>query len=201
MAVETGLEGKPWYVAAAVAMALAGMIAGGVYWFKIKEMRLEYETKQGTLTGLQQKITEGRAAKARLPQFEEEVARLELELEKLLRILPPRRNTEDLLRRIRTLTEKGDFDLLRFQPQAFRVNDFYSEWPIKIELEGTYHNLALFFDRIGRFSRIINIDVLTISAIKSKRSPHHTIKAAFTAKTFLYNEPVEDDMAVAGGAR
>lgn len=201
MAIETGLEGKPWYISLAVALALAGMVAGGVYWFKVKDMRLEYERKQATLTGLQQKITEGRAAKARLPQFEEEVARLELELEKLLRILPPRRNTEDLLRRIRTLTEKGDFDLIRFQTQAFLVNDFYSEWPIKIELEGTYHNLALFFDRIGRFSRIINIDVLNINAINNPRAPHHTIKAAFTAKTFLYNEPVEDDPAGTGGAK
>ncbi len=201
MAVETGLEGKPWHISAAVALAIACLIAGGVYWFKIKDMRLAYERKQATLTSLQQKITEGRAAKARLPQFEEEVARLTLELDKLLLILPPRRNTEDLLRRVRTLTERGDFDLLRFQPQAIRVNDFYSEWPIKIELEGTYHNLAMFFDRIGRFSRIINIDVLNISAINSPRAPHHTIKAAFTAKTFLYNEPPEaDDPGTVGGS-
>ena len=48
------------------------------------------------LAELQAKITEGRAAKEKLPQFREEVRRLELELEKLLRILPARRNTPEL---------------------------------------------------------------------------------------------------------
>lgn len=28
---------------------------------------------------------------------------------------------------------------------------------ITVELEGTYHNLAIFFDRVGRFTRIVNI--------------------------------------------
>lgn len=192
MAIETGLEGKPIYVVGAIAAALAAVVVGGTYWAKIKDMKAELARKEQTLIGLQQKISEGRAAQARLPQFEEEVARLELELEKLLRILPPRRNTEDLLRRIRTLTERGDFDLIRFTPQAVRPLDFYSEWPIRIELEGTYHNLALFFDRIGRFSRIINIDSLKISATGRDSAQHHTIRASFLAKTFLYNEPAAE---------
>jgi len=147
--------------------------------------------KEGALTVLQQKINAGRAAKARKPQFEEEVARLEVELEKLLRVLPPRRNTEDLLVRIRRLTEQGDFDLLRFAPQTPQLVDFYSEWPIKIELEGTYHNLAQFFDKIGRFARIINIDSMNIRALSRSQDSNnfHTIKADFIAKTFLYNEP------------
>ena len=67
-----------------------------------------------------------------LPQFREEVGRLQLELDKLLRILPSRRNTEDLLRRIRRLTEQGDFDLLRFTPSGLSRRDFYSVWPIAI---------------------------------------------------------------------
>ncbi len=195
MAIETGLEGKPIYVSATVAAILAGVIVGGMYWFKLKDMKLEYEGKEQTLIGLQQKISEGRAAQARLPQFEEEVARLEVELDKLLRILPPRRNTEDLLRRIRTLAEKGDFDLNRFTPQPQIQHDFYSEWPIRIELAGSYHNLALFFDRIGRFSRIINVDGLRISASGERSAKHHTIRAGFTAKTFLYNEPAADAAA------
>ena len=37
-------------------------------------------------------------------------------LDKLLRILPVRRNTPDLMRRIRSLAEQGDFSLKRFNP-------------------------------------------------------------------------------------
>src|SRR6476620_4014735 len=92
----------------------------------------------------------GVAAEQRLPHFREEVHRLELELDKLLRILPARLNTEDLLRRLRALAEQGDLELVRITPGNLTDQDFYSEWPIQIALNGTYHNLALFFDRIGR---------------------------------------------------
>ena len=126
--------------------------------------------------------------KQKLPQFREEVRRLELELEKLLRILPARRNTPELLRRIRQLTEQGSFDLLRFTPGNFVDRDFYSEWPIAIHLNGSYHNLALFFDRVGRFSRIINIENLKIATL-ARSAKGHSISASFTAKTFIYREP------------
>lgn len=190
MAIETGLEGKPWYVAASVGLVLAGLIVAGVHWFRLRDMGDQLTAKEAALTGLQQKINEGRAAEARKPQFEEEVARLEVELRKLLKVLPSRRNTEELLVRIRRLTEQGDFELLRFGPQSPQPVDFYSEWPIKIELQGTYHNLAQFFDKIGRFARIINIDSMNINALSrgAEGSGYHTIKADFTAKTFLYNE-------------
>ncbi|RMH16588.1 MAG: hypothetical protein D6696_17775 [Acidobacteria bacterium] len=185
MAIETGLEGKPWYYAAAIAAVLAGGIYFATDFFLLKNMRTDLERKEQKLTSLQLKISEGRNAKARLPQFEEEIKRLRKELEKLEKILPPRRNTEDLLRRIRTLADQGDFNLLRFTPQAQQPQEFYTEWPIRIELEGTYHNLAMFFDRIGRFPRIINVEDLSITALKAADRPHHTIRASFTAKTFL----------------
>ena len=104
-----------------------------------------------------------------------------------LRILPARRNTPELLRRIRQLTEQGSFDLLRFTPGNFTDRDFYSEWPIAIRLNGSYHNLALFFDRVGRFSRIINIENLKIATLP-RSLKGQTISATFIAKTFVYRE-------------
>jgi type IV pilus assembly protein PilO len=188
MAIRTGLEGKPWYwgLGLGLVVGIVLFLLTNQLWLKpLRETRTQ---KEGQLAELQTKIQEGRSAKAKLPQFREEVRRLELELEKLLRILPARRNTPDLLRRIRTLTEQGDFELLRFTPGNFVDQEFYSEWPIGISLEGTYHNLALFFDRIRRFSRIINVENLGVEAIQSPGSPH-TIRAGFTAKTFVYKEP------------
>jgi len=184
--MQTGLEGKPWWVGALVGVGIGGLIVGAGYYFVNKGQLETIRQKEGHLAELQVKIQEGRAAKEKLPQFREEVRRLELELDKLLRILPSRRNTPDLLRRIRALTEQGDFNLLRFTPGNISDRDFYSEWPIAISLTGTYHNLALFYDRISRFSRIINVENLSIGA-RPPGSPH-TINANFIAKTFIYKE-------------
>jgi len=187
MAIQTGLEGKPWYFGAAAGALVAAAIVAGCWFGLVDPRNKKIEAKKKQLDALQVQISEGRAAKQKLPQFREEVRRLELELEKLLRILPARRNTPELLRRIRQLTEQGNFDLLRFTPGNFTDRDFYSEWPIAIRVNGSYHNLALFFDRVGRFSRIVNIENLKIATLP-RSLKGHSISAAFTAKTFVYRE-------------
>lgn len=193
MAFQTGLEGKPWYYGLIGGLVVAGIIFFGAHRMLLKPKKATIASLDQQLTGLRAKIQEGRAARQQLPRFREEVRQLELELDKLLKILPARRNTPELLRRIRTLTEQGDFDLLRFTPGRFVEQDFYSEWPIAIDLEGTYHNLALFFERVSRFSRIINIEDLKVNAL-SETGSDHTISATFRAKTFVYREE-EEEMA------
>ena len=195
--MQTGLEGKPWYIGAAIGLVLAiGIyLLGNTMLLKPREKQIS--RLEDRRAKLQTKIQEGRAAKRQLPRFRGEVRKLELELDRLLRILPARRNTPELLRRVRSLAEQGDFTLQRFTPGRFVERDFYSEWPISINLRGTYHNLALFFDEVGRFSRIINIEGLRIEANR-RGSARHTIGATFRAKTFVYQEPeVEEE---AGGA-
>jgi type IV pilus assembly protein PilO len=189
MEIRTGLEDKPWWVSAIVGLVLACLLYWGGHHYLLKPKYQELKREEDKLAGLQEKIMEGRAAKADLPRLRAEVQRLELELDKLLRILPARRNTPELLRRIRDLTEQGDFELKRFTPGNFIDQEFYSEWPIAISLEGTYHNLALLFDRVGRFSRIINIEGLKIQTIRQRDAGADTIEASFTAKTFIYKEP------------
>ncbi len=186
----TGLEDKPWYYGAALGVLVGGLLYFGVHQLVIKDQKAELSQQERKLSDLQRKIQEGRAAQAQLPRFREEVRQLELELDQLLRILPARRNTQELLRRIRSLTEQGDFNLQRFRPGGEIDRDFYSEWPITIHLQGTYHNLAMLFDRVSRFSRIINIENLKVNQIRSGR---HTLSATFQAKTFIYKDPTTEE--------
>lgn len=196
MAFKTGLEGKPWYYGLGIGLFLGGAIFGVVSWQVLTPMKDQLEAGEQQLAQLQNKIQEGRAAKQQLPRFREEVRQLEMELDKLLRILPARRNTPDLLRRIRSLTEQGDFGLRRFTPGQLSDREFFSEWPITVSVDGGYHNLALFFDRISRFSRIINIEDLTIAALPGARG-NHTLSANFKAKTFVYKEAPPPDATAA----
>jgi type IV pilus assembly protein PilO len=200
VAVKTGLEGKPWYFGLAVGLGIGALIFGAVSWRVLQPMRDQLAAGQQQLADLQTKIQEGRAAKQQLPKFREEVHQLEMELDKLLRILPARRNTPDLLRRIRSLAEQGDFALRRFTPGQLSDKEFFSEWPIAVSVEGGYHNLALFFDRISRFSRIINIEDLSITALSGPKGTH-TLAASFNAKTFVYkeSEPAPAPVGPAGG--
>jgi len=186
-AFQTGLEGKPWTYGVVVGAVIAAIILGLAWWQVISPLEDRIVQQETKLAELQKKIVEGRAMKQQLPQFREQVRALELELDKLLRILPARLNTADLLRRIRALAIQGDFGFLRFVPKPLQQREFYSEWPIAIQLDGDYHSLATFFDRVSRLSRIINIEGLTITAV-NRQSGDKTIRANFTAKTFIYKE-------------
>ena len=187
------LQNRPWYVA----LVLGAIIGGGLiyateaYWFK--NIRADIKNRTADLESLKQKVREGKAAEARLPQFREEAERLETELQRLLRILPTAKQTDELIKKIKSLTERGNFRFVTFQPGAFAKKDFYTEWPIGVRLQGNYHELAQFFDRMSRFSRIINVESM---AIQANEKGAYTINSNFTMKTFIYG-----DIKPSGGAK
>lgn len=194
---------KPWYYGFLIGLLLAAGLVFAVHQFLVKDLNAEIEKAETQLGELQKKIEAGRAAEKKLPQFRDEVARLEEELEKLRRILPSSRNTEEIIKRIKSLVDQGNMELrsLKFpEPQPAGDGDVYAEWRITVELEGTYHNLAIFYDRLSNFQRIINVDDFQIRASNTQNATK-TIAATFIAKTFVYLEPDPEpaDAAAAGG--
>jgi len=183
------LETRPWYVA----LILGVVIAGGLIWaseeFVFKDLRQEIANRTTQLEQLREKVRQGQAVAKDREAFKQKVEQLELEWSRLLRILPTAKQTDELIKKIKALTERGSFRFVRFQPGAFAKRDFYSEWPINVNLEGTYHELALFFDRLARFSRIINVDSAQIAALRAARGTPFTINTNFTMKTFVYGDP------------
>jgi Tfp pilus assembly protein PilO len=198
------LDDKPWWVGLAVGIGLAAGVLYGAERFFVKDVKNNIEAADTKIAELDQKISKGRAAERKLPQFREEVKRLELELEKLRRILPSTRNTEEIIKKIKSLVDQGDFTLrkLAFPPLSAPSADPYSEWPISVAVDGRYHDLAILFNKLGNFSRIMNVEAIAIRAAGNQETK--TISADFTAKTFVYVEPKDEappvDAAKPGGA-
>ena len=84
MAFETGLEGRPWYFGAIFGLVAVAVLGYLGYSMQIKGLWETQEQQGNTLRELEDKIVRGQAAKAKLPKFEEEVALLQSELDKLL---------------------------------------------------------------------------------------------------------------------
>lgn len=196
--METGLEGKPWYVGLGVGVALGALVLFAGYRMQLTKMNREISNQERTLADLEDQIQRGEEARAQLPQFQERVARMELELEKLLRILPNRRNVHDLLRQFRSIAEQEDFNLTKVTPGNESEQEYFNEWPISLQVEGTYHNLARFFDKMSRFRRILNVDSLRINTAR-RPTPTHSINASFVAKTFVFKDEAEIEEGAEGG--
>jgi type IV pilus assembly protein PilO len=183
------LDDKPKWVGLIVGIVLAGALLWAVDSFVVKSIKQEITDADSRIAELDQKIQQGRAAERKLPQFREEVKRLELELEKLRRILPSTRNTEEIIKKIKSLVDSGEFQLnrLSFPPLGTQSSDPYVEWPITVAVDGRYHDLAILFNKLGNFSRIMNVENIRINALSSQETK--TISSEFVAKTFVYVEP------------
>ncbi|MBZ5589154.1 MAG: type 4a pilus biogenesis protein PilO [Acidobacteriia bacterium] len=184
------IENRPWYVALLIGLVIAGLLIFACENYVFKDIQKDIVARTGNLETLKKKVQEGKIAESRLTQFREEAERLETELQRLLRILPTLKQTDELIKKLKSLTERGNFRLVTFQPQGLVKKEFYSEWPINVQLQASYHELALFFDRLSRFSRIINVESLQAIANVRKGS-EYTINVAFTMKTFIYGEVKE----------
>ncbi|HEX9160481.1 MAG TPA: type 4a pilus biogenesis protein PilO [Thermoanaerobaculia bacterium] len=184
------LNDQPWYVALGVGILVAGVILYGVHAYLVQPIKDQISGAEAQIAEYDKKIEQGRAAERKLPQFREEVRRLELELEKLRRILPSTRNTEEIIKKIKSLVDQGDFGLKKLVfPKLAEVkgSDPYAEWPISVSVDGRYHDLAILFNRLSNFSRIINVEQINITALSVQTTK--TISSDFIAKTFVYVEP------------
>ena len=195
------LEGKPWYYGIGIGVALAGGIVWAANAYVIAPVDAQIKAAEAQIKELDTKIEQGKSAQRKLPQFREEVHRLELELEKLRRILPSTRNTEEIIKKIKSLVDQGDFILRKLTfPKLAPASggDPYAEWPISISVDGRYHNLAILFNRLSNFSRIINVEQIAVNALSTQVD--RTITSEFVAKTFVYVEPKAPEAAKPGAA-
>jgi type IV pilus assembly protein PilO len=155
-------------------------------WPDLGDMRDKIDRYEQDFAEKDRKILEGRAIEARLPEFEQEIAALQQRLGDVQQILPTNQETGDLLAWMKNLGDQSNLDLKSFSPAGLRPVEFYKEFPIEMDVIGRYHDLGIFLDRVSKYSRIINVDALRINAVRNE--PNKTIRATFTATTFVYDD-------------
>jgi len=181
------LSKLPWHAQiGAFDVVCLGAVFG--FWkFYVSEVQADIALRQTRLTALRADVDRGVATARQLPQFEEQVNKLEQRLESLRQVLPEEKDVADILRRIQGLATKSNLTIQRFQPGKVVQQKLYAEIPYKLQAEGTYHNLGYFFDQVSKFPRIINIGDIALKA-KSPAEPNATITADLVATTFVLQE-------------
>ena len=146
---------------------------------------------QGQLTQVQTKIVESRAVASNLKRFKGKQQELRAELEIALRRLPNQRELPVLLTNMSSLAKKSGLEIRSFKPAAEVNRGFYAEVPISIEFLGRYHEAGIFFDRLSRLSRIINITELKMS-LADRKALVPVLKVEGTATTFRFVDVAPD---------
>jgi len=196
VAINVSLSKLPWYgqIGAFVVLSAAG---AGAFWnFYARDAQASIDQRRGQLAKLRQEIDRGLTTAKRLPEFRREVSSLESQLDRLRAVLPEEQDVADLLRRVQGMATQSNLAILGFTPHAVTKKQLHAEWPIGLKLEGNYHDLGSFLERVSKFPRIINVGDIKINA-RTNQSDGSTVTAACTATTFVLLDQKEVAAAAA----
>lgn len=146
------------------AVVLAGLFIWFVYLPKSEEIRKTREE----IAGLQQQLNRAKIRAKSLKKFEAELAEVDTQFKEALKLLPNKKEIPSLLRSITQLGSDAQLQFRLFRPQKEKAQGFYMEIPVAIEVSGNYHNVAVFFDKVGRMERIINILNVSMRPVRAR---------------------------------
>ena len=146
------------------------------------------------LDTLEKKLVVAKKNAANLKTFQEKMKEAELQFKTAMKALPEKEEIPALLTSISRSGQDVGLEFLLFEPKTEVRKEFYAEIPVAIQVKGGYHDLAMFFDKVARLSRIVNIKNIAIGRAKGSEE----LSASCTAVTYKFVEPVPDKSATKG---
>jgi type IV pilus assembly protein PilO len=111
-------------------------------------------------------LNKSKAIQQDLVKFKEQVVKLNQELQVARTQLPSEKEIPELLKNISSIGKESSLDFILFRPKAEEPQQFYAKVPIDLNVVGTYHNVGLFFDRVSKLPRIINVIDFSMTRFK-----------------------------------
>ena len=141
------------------------LLVGGTYW------NVAHQPRAAELAALQERnaararqLQRQRAIAAQVGELEDDVAALRTELTRHLHFLPRRQDPPALIRRISDLGVRTGLRIDVLRPRNERRNDLVAEMPIAMELQGPYHAVGLFLDRLAAWPGLAQVSQLDMRA-------------------------------------
>jgi len=125
--------------------------------------RLEQEHKKA-----KEELIKARKNSLKLTEFRNRRKQAQEKLEIAKKALPEKQEIPSLLTSISQSGMDSGLDFLLFQPGSEKPHEFYADIPVSIKVTGNYHSVALFFDKVSKLSRIVNIENIKIKASRDK---------------------------------
>jgi type IV pilus assembly protein PilO len=149
----------------------------------------DIETRIGKVNSEQRKLDadlmEKRSIANNLNQFRREKELLEQKLAEALAELPNEKRIDELLQLFQDRAQKAGLEISTIEPQAEQSAGFYAKIPIPMTVTGNFHEIATFFDSLGRLRRIVNVSEITMDTPRDVGGKV-VVNAKFLATTFMF---------------
>jgi type IV pilus assembly protein PilO len=151
--------------------------------YKPKLEKISNLNKQ--LKTLEQKLVVAKKNAADLKKFQAMMQEAEVQFKTAMQALPEKEEIPSLLTSISRSGQDVGLEFLLFEPKPEVRKEFYAEIPVAVKVKGGYHDLAIFFDKVSRLSRIVNIKNISMGREKEGMA----LNTSCTAVTYKFVEP------------
>ena len=148
----------------------------------------QISTLKKQLDTLEQKLVVAKKNSANLKKFQQQMKEAEVQFKTAMRQLPEKEEIPSLLTSISRSGQDVGLEFLLFEPKSEVRKEFYAEIPVAMQVRGGYHDLAVFFDKVARLSRIVNIKNIKMGRAKDSTD----LNTSCTAVTYKFVEPAPD---------
>jgi len=175
----------PQRVAVMIVLLLA--IVALTYFMAIQPLEEQITRHDTQIAGLDTELVKKKAIARDLTRYRVEVERLKQRLNEALTLLPNEAEIPELLQKLASLVQQSDLVMRQFEPQAEQITGFYARIPVKMSITGNYHSIAVFYDKVAKLARIVNVTDIQLKApkVENKRI---VLEAEFNATTFKFVE-------------
>lgn len=147
---------------AVVLVALFAAIVAAGWWFVWKGQMEDLEAQRQEEVQLRDAWVAKKKQAVNLDLYQAQKAEINRVFGALLKQLPNKTEIEALLVEINQSGLGRGLQFELFRPGAETNKEFYAELPIGVRLTGTYHDLGAFASDIGRLSRIVTLNNITL---------------------------------------
>ena len=182
-------------------------VTAALYFTVFKSQNDKNTAAQHALEEKTRENNELESYRPKLKQIEQQLAELKQQLEIEQRIVPDEKQVDGFITMMDGEAFKAGVELRRFTAKDIKQQQYYTEVPFEMELDGQYYSVLNFFDRVSKLERIVNIGGLMVSTTKNptgakaKRTyqyqANESIVATFTATTY-FSRDLQPPVAAAG---
>jgi type IV pilus assembly protein PilO len=183
------------------------IVSAGLYFVVFKSQMEKNTTAQHALEDKIRENNELESYRPKLKQIEQQLAELKQQLEIEARIVPDEKQVDGFITMMDAEAIKAGVELRRYTAKDVKQQQYYTEVPFEMELDGPYYSALNFFDRVSKLERIVNISNMLVattknpSGAKAKRTyqyaPNESVISTFVATTY-FSRDAQPPAAAAG---
>jgi type IV pilus assembly protein PilO len=173
------------------------LILGLSIWFLFWPKKQTIDTLDVQLKAVQAELAKAKKNAEELNDWRTKMKKKEVQYKTVMKALPEKEEIPSLLAGVSQAGKDAGLEFMLFKPKPESNKEFYAEIPVDITVNGSYHNVAVFFDKVSNLPRIVNIRNISIVP-GDKKAGIGQLKTVCQAVTYKFIEASAQNKAGKG---